>query len=463
MSHHTYRSPRKAPLGVLSLTLMLLGAWFAVPMRGHISTASATGPTGPDLDAAVAYLTAPTQLIDGTHAESFPGFADVGLTTDIAYSLAATGTADDHLAAITAWLNANSATYTGIGTPYAAGGSTGKIALLAEITGHDPTDFGGGDLIATIEDTRCAAPEPSKGCIATGGYAFTPSTFAQTLAMMATWRGGDRTTLTEPAALLEAMQNTDGSFPSVLRAPGTPPSGIGAMGEVDSTAMAAMTLALMPGAQAANATSDAIAWIASTQHADGGFPGASGNSVNSAALAIQAMRLDPTAYAAPIAAAETFLAANQNTDGGFRIAADPGLPPGSDLRASAQAVTGAVGISFALLDRPVGPNAPVTTTSTPVTSTTLAPSTSVTTTPTTTAPPTSVAETTTTESVSSDVHAQMVPLDDSSRGSGPATGSGRGGSLPMTGVDARWLLGSVVVGLTFLVAGCFLVARKRTT
>jgi hypothetical protein len=90
-----------------------------------------------------------------------------------------------------------------------------------------------------------------------------------------------------------------------------------------------------------------VAWIASRQEPDGGFPGAGGDSVNSAGLAIQAMMLRPRAYRPGIAAAEKFLADEQNADGGFNLAAAG--QSGSDLRASTQAVSGSVGIPFGSL------------------------------------------------------------------------------------------------------------------
>ena len=113
--------------------------------------------------------------------------------------------------------------------------------------------------------------------------------------------------------------------------------------------MAAMALALAPGAAAAADVSSGVAWIASRQERTGGFPGAGGDSVNSAGLAIQAMSLQAARYRAQIGAAETFLAGQQNADGGFN--ANASSRPHSDVRATAQAVSGAVGTSFAALHR----------------------------------------------------------------------------------------------------------------
>ncbi|MYR55187.1 peptidase, partial [Streptomyces sp. SID625] len=80
---------------------------------------------------------------------------------------------------------------------------------------------------------------------------------------------------------------------------------------------------------------------------DGGFPGASGDSVNSTGLAVQGLSLDKETYAPQITRALAFLAAQQNADGGFNVAKEG--QRGSDVRASAQAVSGATGISFGTL------------------------------------------------------------------------------------------------------------------
>ena len=109
--------------------------------------------------------------------------------------------------------------------------------------------------------------------------------------------------------------------------------------------MAAMALAIVPDKQAA--VTKALAWIAGKQLPDGGFPGASGDSTNSAGVAVQGLSLDQGQYGGQLAKAKTFLAGQQNTDGGFN--AYLGSTQGSDLRASTQAVGGSIGTSFGTL------------------------------------------------------------------------------------------------------------------
>ena len=146
-----------------------------------------------------------------------------------------------------------------------------------------------------------------------------------------------------PAAYLLGLQNADGGWPSLI------PSG-GAGSDVDSTAIAVMALTLVPGdTAAAAATARGIAWVAGTQLADGAFPGFAppgsepAHSTNSTALALQALRLSAADHSAQIAKALAFLAGTQNADGGFDIDSANDF---SDVRATAQVVGGIVGRSY---------------------------------------------------------------------------------------------------------------------
>lgn len=310
---------------------------------------------GPDLKKGTAYLTAPARLKQGRYYENMAGsgFADYGLTIDGAFALAATGHDNNALRGIVDFLDGEGEDgstpgrtvndWTGVGTTHAAGGSIGKAALLAETVGRDPRDFAGQDLVAALGKAVCLAPSqaPDRRCAAKGAYAYAPSVFSQTLGIMAQLRAGEQDAAAAPIAYLKGLQHDSGAWPSLV-----PPTGDS---EVDSTAMAAMALDLVKDDEAAEAVDQALAWIAGEQLPDGGFPGASGNSVNSAALAVQGLSLDARKYGDEIAAARKFLAAQQNGDGGFNVAADG--QPGSDVRASTQALSGAVGTSFGTLVR----------------------------------------------------------------------------------------------------------------
>jgi Prenyltransferase and squalene oxidase repeat len=318
---------------------LLMAAFFG----SSVPSAAASQGTTPNLITGSAYLVTPGNLIGGHYYESFPGTADWGLTLDGALALAATRDNDSVLRGIVAYLKDGgkdpSGTtvneWTGIGTSNASGGAIGKEALLAEVTGGDPRRFGGHDLIAALDASICT--RVSTGCPAAGSYLNSTSVFDQSFGVIAQLRAG-QASAAAPVAYLESLQSANGSFPSLI-----PPSG---GPDVDSTAMAVMALALAPGPHAAADVAAGIAWIASRQEHNGGFPSAGAESINSTGLAIQALTLRASAHRAQVSAALAFLASQQNSNGGFNV--DAGQP-GSNLRASTQAVGGAAGTSFGTL------------------------------------------------------------------------------------------------------------------
>ena len=236
------------------------------------------------------------------------------------------------------YVKANQNDYTFLSGPnaaFAGGQYVAKVALLAEATGNNPRSFGGVDLVHGLDTLVCTGASGAR-CAARGNYAYTSSVFGQALGVIAQLRGNDAGGAASPIAYLESLQTAGGGFPSLIPSTGSAP-------DVDSTALAATALSLSGTTAARTAVAKALAWLAGRQKADGGFPGASGTSTNSAALAVQALHLDGSTYAGQIAKAEAFLAGVQNTDGGFDVAA--GIN-GSDLRASTQAVNGVVGTPF---------------------------------------------------------------------------------------------------------------------
>ena len=343
-----------------AVVLTAVAACFGVLALSPGPAASAAAAGGPNLVRGSAYLVVPAKLIHGHYYESFPHVADFGLTIDGALALAATGDDDQELRKIVAFLggdgkDASGKTvndWTGIGTAYASGGAIGKEVLLAEVVGSNPRSFGGRNLIAALDASVCARASTgaNTSCPAAGSYLNASSVFDQALGIIAQLRAGQTAKAAPAIGYLESLQNADGSFPSLIPRGGGP--------DVDSTAMAAMALALAPGSAAAADVASGLGWIASQQERSGGYPGTGGDSVNSAGLAIQALALQTAHYQSRINAARAFLRREQNSDGGFN--ADAGGQQGSDLRASTQAVGGAVGTSFGTLRRdlsrrPAGP------------------------------------------------------------------------------------------------------------
>ncbi|MFJ4007318.1 prenyltransferase/squalene oxidase repeat-containing protein [Streptomyces sp. NPDC090023] len=420
-----------------------------------------TGAAAPDLKKGSAYLVAPAQLTDGHYYQPFGGgFADFGLTIDGAYALAATRQDDAAFTKIVQFLDQQKADgtgrtindWTGIGTEYASGGSLGKEALLAEVAGKDPRAFGGHDLIAALDKAVCT--EASTGsdttCAAPGSYTYSPSVFSQSLAIMAQLRADDTANAAAPIAYLKGLQQPSGAWPSLI--PATADS------DVDSTAMAVMTLALLPDDEDASAAVDkGVAWIAKQQKADGGFPGAAGDSVNSAALAVQALTLHKDTYSTEITKALAFLASQQNTDGGFNVAA--GGQAGSDVRASTQAIGGATGISFGTLSVDAAgspspsPSPSETDSSSPSPApTSAAPSPSRTASPTSTLPTPPTISTVPDSSDPSDSSAAPVPAGTIGDDTAP------NGELAATGTDARTEL--ILAAALFSVGGAAVAGAR---
>ena len=208
-------------------------------------------------------------MVDGTslahdgYYEAFDQFGDFGLTIDGAFALAATGTDNATLKKVVDFIDGRGKDrsgrsiddWTGIGTAFASGGAIGKEALLAEVTGFDPHNFGGHDLIAGVDGLICTTTDVANGCAAPGNYLFATSTFSQALGIIAQLRAGDTTHAAAPIAYLESLQNSDGSWPSLIPSSGD--------SDVDSTAMAAMALALLStDATASAAVTKAVTWIA---------------------------------------------------------------------------------------------------------------------------------------------------------------------------------------------------------
>lgn len=410
------------------------------------SASATTSGAGPDLPRAVAYLVDPARLVSGHYYQgpAGPGFADFSLTLDGAFALAATGQDAGALAAISQFLGSGGTdatgrsidAWTGIGTPFASGASIAKQALLAEVMGADPHGFGGHDLVAALAATVCTQVSvgPDTSCPAVGTYRYSPSVFAQGLGIIAALRAGSGAAA--PVAYLEGHQHPDGSWPSLI-----PDS---ADADVDSTAMAVMALSLVSGPRAASAVARGLAWVATRQASDGGFVGAAGDSTNSAALAAQALHLAPAAYQTQLVHVRAFLARQQNPDGGFIVAV--GGPATSDLRASTQAVGGAVGTSFAVLVALARP-------------------------PSTTPSPSPSPSVTVSGSVSASASATGGSATATPRGSVDPSASvsaaalAAAGNLPATGAPLGWSVSAgavlVLAGLALLVAGRRPAASRR--
>lgn len=298
----------------LTLALALVSAGCAAQPNATSSPttpAPATSTASPEAQHAAAYVV--SQLTDGDHVVGKFG-PDLGQTSDVALGLAATPGQGAALAKVLTYLDTHAAAYVHgdpssgekVGAHYA--GSTGKLALVAQVAGKNPSSFGGFDLIkelrallasdgrfrddSTFGDfsnplgqafdilalqrgTSEGAPQATIDYLLTaqcadGGFAeaypkvgatCSASPDATGLALQALVANGAGCPAVKARSWLNAHQGANGSFDSGAVDPSTP-----AAGNVNSTAYAA--IGLLPAGQP---TSRIVAYLASVQNADGGL------------------------------------------------------------------------------------------------------------------------------------------------------------------------------------------------
>lgn len=395
-------------------------AALAVAAVGGVGQAA--GSAG-DPAAGAAYLVG--QLAGSDHLSSTYGgqtSPDYGGTADLAIALASTGTQDATLAHVLAYLEAHTADYadpagTAPSYPGPYSGAVGKLAVVAEITGQDPRSFGGFDLLSTLTSHVCTAATQDGDCTAAGDFSQAYSPVSQALDVLALARGGVEP---PPAAVtrLEQLQCADGGFSSTLIAPGA-----ACTSDVDTTGFAVQALVLVPSASAS--VTAAEKYLVAQQEPDGGFTGAAGENVNSTALAVQALFAGDPADATAAQAGQAYLAKSQHASGGLGVhQADTT----DDERATAQAVPALAGTTLTTLAHAVTPVA--ATTPTPAPSTT----------PTTTAPAVTSPTTVASAAVTATPAARTVTAT---------------GTLPYTGEDSGT---PVRLGIALLLGGCALTA-----
>jgi len=186
---------------------------------------------------------------------------------------------------------------------------TGKASLAVVAAGLDPAAFSGRDLVARLASLYHSG---------TGAYG-DGSTYAQAFAILALHASGG-TVAPAATAKLIALQDTDGSWSY-----GKAPVAAGG-GDTNSTGIALMALDAS-GVHSADAS--ALAYLATQQLADGGFPyqnstafGTPASDPDSDSIVLQALVAagqDPAAAAWSKGAATvvTSLKAAQSIDGGF--------------------------------------------------------------------------------------------------------------------------------------------------
>jgi hypothetical protein len=431
--------------------LAVLAAALAVVLVPAGPAAVAAPTTADPADAAAGWLAG--QLLDGSHYGQDFGdgtiYPDAGLTLDAVLAFAAAGSAGSSATAAMTWLasGTNLADYAGDGTSFSDAGRLAKVAYAALVTGGDPADVGGVDVLGRLTAQLTAA----------GRFSDLPAdqdlsnAFGQSFALLAL----ERTPAGAPAAAVAFLAGSEcpgGGFPLNYGQPQCTP-------DTDATAMVVQALA----GPAPAAAGRGLAWLAGQQAADGSFSGTgttAAPNANSTGLAAQALRAGGATAAADRAA--TWLLGLQSGCGaaaGQRgaVAYDAsGFDPGNAVRATAQAVLGLSGVGFgALTLSGAAPDAAVLACA--------APTTPPATTPPATSPPASPPATPPATTPAAPTATAVPPRPAPAGPVTPApTAAAPGGELANTGADPAvlvWLGG----GLVLVGAATAVAARRRTS
>ncbi|HVE74103.1 MAG TPA: prenyltransferase/squalene oxidase repeat-containing protein [Mycobacteriales bacterium] len=332
----------RAPLnGRLLSTLLAVLMAAALAVAGPAAPASAAA-ADPLVTQRAAQWLADQLSPQGTVVGSYPGpdgqpvsFTDWGRTLDVALALLAAGGEDEVLGRTLTSVESLTAVreYTqgapGDRPDAAYAGATAKLAFVVALTGGDPTNVSGIDLIAQLlslvtPDGRLADRSDF------GNYA---NLFGHAFALLALDTAGR----VPPPAMVQALlaaQCPDGSFPQEYQ----PAAGAACTGQVDATGLVLQALAAIDLGNS-QAAQRALNWLSEQQRADGSFPGEA--PVNSTGYAVLGFNATDTV---PPRNAVAYLTSQQNSDGGLRRGSDASAD--SDLFATAQALPALAGTFF---------------------------------------------------------------------------------------------------------------------
>lgn len=326
---------------------------------GSTATSSPTAPvpttstSSPNAQLAAAYVV--SKLKSGDHVEGKFG-PDLGQTSDVALGLAATTGQSSALAKVLAYLETQAAAYVHgdpaqgekVGAHYA--GPTGKLAVVAQIAGKDPSALGGLDLISELRglmDSQGRFRDDSK-------FGDFSNPLGQAFGILALQRATPEGAPQNAIDVLVTAQCADGGFTDAF-----PKAGAKCSSGPDATGLALQAL-VATGASCPAAK--ALSWLKAQQNEDGSFakvavdPGkpAPGN-VNSTAYAALGLAASRQSTSTVV----SYLVSVQNPDGGLAI--EPGSKDKtSNVFATAQAMSAFATSSFLTIgSSPITPTAPV--------------------------------------------------------------------------------------------------------
>jgi hypothetical protein len=327
---------------VLALTVALVSAGCAAkttPASSPNTPSPTTSTSSPNAQRAAAYVA--SNLKDGDHVEGKFG-ADLGQTSDVALGLAASGGQPATLAKVLTYLETHGAGYvhgdpsTGEkpGAHYA--GSTGKLALVAQATGKNPSSFGGFDLISELHKLM-GADGRFRDDSKFGDFS---NPLGQSFDILALQRGAPDGAPKASIDNLLTAQCADGGFAEAF-----PKAGAACSSSPDATGLALQALvATDNGCPAVKA----LTWLTAHQQVDGSFANKAVDQSKPATA-----NVNSTAYAAlglvaghqSTAKVVTYLSSVQGADGGLPV--NPGTSnKKSDVYATAQALDAFAGSSF---------------------------------------------------------------------------------------------------------------------
>ena len=306
-------------------------------------------PEEPEAAAQVAAGWLALQLVDDERIEGEFG-ADVGLTADVAFALAAAGVAETQLLASIDWLSTQAPGYTQ-GVPFdqddaVYAGATAKLILALLLDDRDVRDVAGIDLLAQLEDREQADGRFTD----TSEFGDFSSTLSQSLAILALERAEDVRPSASAVGFLLDQQCEDGGFRFEAVDPDDPDAAE-CTSSVDTTGFAVQALLEVDEGDATEAARDAAAWLVEVQDTSGAYGSDDGLNANSTALATLALELAPAVTggdAAQAAALAYLLSLRTGCEGAF-----PGAIPfsaedtGDVARATSQVIPGLVGAGLA--------------------------------------------------------------------------------------------------------------------
>lgn len=231
---------------------------------------------------------------NGDHFDSKSGkdfYPSYGENADVIFGLAAAKVGKNKIDTALRYLAANLDGYADVskaqGGPF--DGSVGKVALAAIVTGGDPANFAGVNLMKTLQDDeRAGIPGYCTKTVVSGQAANLCSSAQESFVILAEARKGGTYAPSKPAlAYLSSLQCTNGGFTTEVTACGS------GAADLDSTSYAIMALSAAGGHAAELAK--AVTWLEGQQKAGGywvsqGIPNP--NSTGLAAAALQSQRVD---------------------------------------------------------------------------------------------------------------------------------------------------------------------------